>query len=128
MSRVRILIFACLLVLSAAALPALAACGDDDNATPSRAAGGSRTSAATKTSKATATKKPQNGGGDTEYYQKLGEILADTETKIDEARRMVDPAGLGRLRWLVLATPGLPEPGWLTAALAGGAEGRPSPD
>lgn len=44
------------------------------------------------------------------------------------ASLLVDPAGLGRLRWLVLATSGLPEPGWLTAALAGGAEARPSPD
>jgi SAM-dependent MidA family methyltransferase len=26
---------------------------------------------------------------------------------------LVDPAGLGRLRWLVLATPGLPRPAWL---------------
>jgi NADH dehydrogenase [ubiquinone] 1 alpha subcomplex assembly factor 7 len=32
------------------------------------------------------------------------------------ARLLVDPAGLGRFRWLVLATPGLPEPGWLPEA------------
>ena len=28
---------------------------------------------------------------------------------------LIDPAALGRLRWLVLATPGLPAPGWLGA-------------
>lgn len=32
------------------------------------------------------------------------------------ARLLADPAALGRLRWLVLATPGLPEPGWLERA------------
>jgi NADH dehydrogenase [ubiquinone] 1 alpha subcomplex assembly factor 7 len=32
------------------------------------------------------------------------------------ARLLADPAGLGRLRWLVLATAGLPEPAWLHAA------------
>jgi hypothetical protein len=31
---------------------------------------------------------------------------------------LVDPSQLGRQRWLVLATPGLPEPGWLTLARA----------
>lgn len=29
------------------------------------------------------------------------------------ASLLVDPAGLGRLRWLVLRTPGVPAPGWL---------------
>jgi SAM-dependent MidA family methyltransferase len=29
---------------------------------------------------------------------------------------LIDPAALGRLRWLVLATSGLPSPGWLSAA------------
>jgi len=29
---------------------------------------------------------------------------------------LIDPAALGRLRWLVLATPGLPPPGWLSEA------------
>jgi len=29
---------------------------------------------------------------------------------------LIDPAALGRLRWLLLATPGLPAPGWLGAA------------
>ncbi|HXF72249.1 MAG TPA: SAM-dependent methyltransferase [Actinomycetota bacterium] len=29
------------------------------------------------------------------------------------ATLLVEPAGLGRLRWLLLATPGLPAPGWL---------------
>lgn len=33
------------------------------------------------------------------------------------ARLLVDGAGLGRLRWLVLATPGLPAPRWLERAL-----------
>jgi NADH dehydrogenase [ubiquinone] 1 alpha subcomplex assembly factor 7 len=32
------------------------------------------------------------------------------------ARMLVDPGALGRLRWLVVASPGLPVPGWLTAA------------
>jgi SAM-dependent MidA family methyltransferase len=32
------------------------------------------------------------------------------------ATMLVDPAALGRLRWLVLATPGLPEPTWLRSA------------
>jgi NADH dehydrogenase [ubiquinone] 1 alpha subcomplex assembly factor 7 len=32
------------------------------------------------------------------------------------ARMLVDPSGLGRLRWLVLATPDLPEPGWMGRA------------
>jgi SAM-dependent MidA family methyltransferase len=32
------------------------------------------------------------------------------------ATMLVDPGALGRLRWLVLATPGLPEPAWLAAA------------
>jgi NADH dehydrogenase [ubiquinone] 1 alpha subcomplex assembly factor 7 len=31
---------------------------------------------------------------------------------------LVDPAALGRLRWLLLGTPGLPEPRWLAAAAA----------
>ncbi len=31
----------------------------------------------------------------------------------NRARMLVQPSGLGRLRWLVLATPGLPEPTWL---------------
>jgi hypothetical protein len=29
---------------------------------------------------------------------------------------LIDPAALGRLRWLVLATPGLPAPRWLSEA------------
>jgi len=29
---------------------------------------------------------------------------------------LIDPAALGRLRWLMLATPGLPEPAWLKSA------------
>jgi NADH dehydrogenase [ubiquinone] 1 alpha subcomplex assembly factor 7 len=32
------------------------------------------------------------------------------------ASLLVDPGALGRLRWLVLASDGLPEPGWLAAA------------
>ena len=32
------------------------------------------------------------------------------------ATLLVDPGALGRLRWLLLATPGLPEPPWLVAA------------
>jgi SAM-dependent MidA family methyltransferase len=34
----------------------------------------------------------------------------------NRARLLVDPSALGRLRWLVLATPGLPEPPWLSRA------------
>lgn len=34
------------------------------------------------------------------------------------ATLLVDPAGIGRFRWLLLASPGLPAPAWLTAALA----------
>jgi NADH dehydrogenase [ubiquinone] 1 alpha subcomplex assembly factor 7 len=36
------------------------------------------------------------------------------------ARLLADPAGLGRLRWMVLATRGLPEPSWLHAARRAG--------
>ena len=32
------------------------------------------------------------------------------------ATLLIDPAALGRLRWLVLATPGLPAPAWLAEA------------
>lgn len=39
------------------------------------------------------------------------------------ASLLVDPAALGRLRWLVLATPGLPRPAWLERALEGGPPG-----
>jgi SAM-dependent MidA family methyltransferase len=34
------------------------------------------------------------------------------------ASLLVDPAALGRLRWLLLSTPGLPSPPWLVEALA----------
>ncbi|MGZ5290779.1 MAG: hypothetical protein ACXWEH_00450, partial [Actinomycetota bacterium] len=34
----------------------------------------------------------------------------------NRARLLVDPAGLGRLRWLLLATPRLPQPPWLVRA------------
>ena len=34
----------------------------------------------------------------------------------NRAGLLVDPGALGRLRWLLLATPGLPEPGWLALA------------
>jgi SAM-dependent MidA family methyltransferase len=37
----------------------------------------------------------------------------------NRARMLVQPSGLGRLRWLVLATPGLPEPAWLDRARRG---------
>ena len=40
----------------------------------------------------------------------------------NRASLLVDPAALGRHLWLVLATPGLPEPAWLTRA-----RGRRSP-
>ncbi|HZD17926.1 MAG TPA: hypothetical protein VE669_07280, partial [Actinomycetota bacterium] len=32
------------------------------------------------------------------------------------ARLLVDPGALGKLRWLLLATRGLPAPGWLDRA------------
>ena len=35
------------------------------------------------------------------------------------ARLLTDPLALGSLRWLLLATPGLPEPSWLAAAREG---------
>ncbi len=35
------------------------------------------------------------------------------------ASLLVDPAALGRLRWLLLSTPGLPTPPWLAEALEG---------
>lgn len=45
------------------------------------------------------------------------------------ARMLADPAGLGRLRWLVLATRGLPEPAWLARArVRGGAPAASSRD
>jgi SAM-dependent MidA family methyltransferase len=34
------------------------------------------------------------------------------------ASLLIDPGALGRMRWLLLATEGLPEPPWLTVALA----------
>jgi NADH dehydrogenase [ubiquinone] 1 alpha subcomplex assembly factor 7 len=33
------------------------------------------------------------------------------------ATLLVDPSGLGRMRWLLLATPGLPGPDWLSAGV-----------
>lgn len=45
------------------------------------------------------------------------------------ANLLVDPAGLGRLRWLLLATRDLPEPPWVARALNGvQAERRPTTD
>lgn len=38
---------------------------------------------------------------------------------------LVDPEGLGALRWLLLGTPGLPAPSWISAA---GVKFRPPPD
>jgi NADH dehydrogenase [ubiquinone] 1 alpha subcomplex assembly factor 7 len=38
---------------------------------------------------------------------------------------LVDPAALGRLRWLLLATPGLPSPAWLERAADGYPRARP---
>ena len=43
------------------------------------------------------------------------------------ASLLVDPAALGRLRWLLLSTPGLPRPAWLEAALEAETE-DPPPD
>jgi SAM-dependent MidA family methyltransferase len=38
----------------------------------------------------------------------------------NRARLLIDPAGLGRLRWLLLASRGLPRPAWLTLAIERG--------
>jgi SAM-dependent MidA family methyltransferase len=40
----------------------------------------------------------------------------------NEANVLVDPNGLGRLQWLLLATPGLPAPAWLAASLVQGGD------
>jgi NADH dehydrogenase [ubiquinone] 1 alpha subcomplex assembly factor 7 len=40
------------------------------------------------------------------------------------ARLLADPAGLGRLRWLVIGTAGLAEPTWLARAREGGRSSR----
>jgi len=42
------------------------------------------------------------------------------------ARLLVDPGALGGLRWLLLSTPGLPEPPWLERARSAGAARPPS--
>lgn len=46
--------------------------------------------------------------------------MGAVRTWADKSRAtlLVDPSGLGRFRWLLLATPGRPAPAWLEAALA----------
>jgi len=46
----------------------------------------------------------------------LGAVRAWTGRS--RATLLADPASLGRFKWLLLATPGLPAPGWLDAAAA----------
>jgi len=50
----------------------------------------------------------------------LAEGAGDRAVRVWEGRSraslLVDPAGLGRLRWLLLATPGLGRPSWIAAA------------
>jgi SAM-dependent MidA family methyltransferase len=43
--------------------------------------------------------------------------MGAVRTWADKSRAtlLADPGGLGRFRWLVLATPGLPAPQWLTS-------------
>lgn len=48
-----------------------------------------------------------------------GSEAARTWAARSRASLLVDPAGLGRLQWLALATPGLPWPAWLEEAARG---------
>jgi len=48
-----------------------------------------------------------------------GSEAARTWDGRNRARLLVEPSGLGRLRWLVLATRDLPEPAWLGRARLG---------
>jgi SAM-dependent MidA family methyltransferase len=41
------------------------------------------------------------------------------------ASLLADPAGLGRFRWFVVTTPGVPEPAWLRAASESGSRAEP---
>jgi len=54
----------------------------------------------------------------------LGSAATRTWDGRNRARMLVQPSGLGRLRWLVFATPGLPEPAWLDRARVGVPSGR----
>ncbi len=56
-----------------------------------------------------ATQHGQLGAGD-------GMAAVRTWSAKSRATLLADPAGLGRFRWLLLASPGLPEPGWLRSA------------
>ena len=44
--------------------------------------------------------------------QGKGREATRTWSERNAAQLLVDPAGLGSLRWMVLASPGLPRPGW----------------
>jgi SAM-dependent MidA family methyltransferase len=48
--------------------------------------------------------------------ERSGREAAQTWSGRNAAALLVDPEHLGRLRWLMLATPGLPAPGWLSEA------------
>jgi SAM-dependent MidA family methyltransferase len=49
--------------------------------------------------------------------RRSGREAVDVWSGRNAARLLVDPQALGRLRWLVLATPGLPTPPWLSEAI-----------
>ena len=51
-----------------------------------------------------------------------GRAAVETWSNRNAAALLADPGGLGRLRWLLLATPGLPPPRWLSDAGALDAE------
>jgi SAM-dependent MidA family methyltransferase len=48
--------------------------------------------------------------------RRAGREAVQAWSERNEAALLIDPAGLGRLRWLVLATPGLYRPAWLREA------------
>jgi hypothetical protein len=52
----------------------------------------------------------------------LGAVRAWTGRS--RATLLADPASLGRFKWLLLATPGLPAPEWLEAAAGADDPGR----
>jgi SAM-dependent MidA family methyltransferase len=55
-----------------------------------------------------------------ELDERAGAAAVRTWSGRSRATMLADPGGLGRFRWLVLATPGLPTPGWLRRAADAG--------
>ncbi len=53
-----------------------------------------------------------------ELEAREGAAAVRTWSGRSRATLLADPGGLGRFRWLVLATPGLPAPAWLEEARA----------